>query len=282
MHHRRKRKKLKPGVLLLFLAVALLLYAFAYSRSTIEFEAFSISIPGLPEELEGLKIAHLSDIHGNSFGENNAELLDTLRAEKPDIIALTGDLCDDEHPPATVRPLLEQLIAIAPVYYVTGNHEWSTRQVNELTEMMAELGITPLRNEYIRLGEGESTLILAGIDDKNGYADMKTPAQLMAEIRAAEGDAPVVLLSHRPDEVESYWDMGYDLVFAGHYHGGVVQIPKVGGLISPARTLFPEYSKGLYTGADGGSMILSAGLAGNVMPPRLFNPMHVPIVILTP
>ena len=102
----------------------------------------------------------------------------------------------------------------------------------------------------------------------------------MSEILADQGETPSVLLSHRPDEAEDYWSMGYELVLAGHYHGGVVQIPKVGGLISPARKLFPEYSKGLYSGSSGGTLVLSAGLAGNVLPPRLFNPLHVPVVIL--
>ena len=281
MFNRRKRKKARRRAFIIILLVVLLVYAFNYSNSEIVAEEYTVTLAGLPESFEGYRIAQLSDIHGNSFGEDNIDILAILREQEPDIIAITGDISDDDNPPRNVRRLLEQLVEIAPVYYVTGNHEWSARHIDELMDMMAELGVTPLRNEYVLLSEGGSTLVLAGIDDKNGYADMKTSSELMSEILAAEGDSPTVLLSHRPDEAEDYWAMGYDLVLAGHYHGGVVQIPKVGGLVSPARELFPEYSKGLYTGADGGTLVLSAGLAGNVLPPRLFNPLHIPVVVLS-
>lgn len=280
MFNRRKRKKARRRVFAVILLVLLLLYALNYSSTKMIAEEYTVTLAGLPEDFEGFRIAQLSDIHGNSFGEDNAELLSILLAQRPDMITITGDLTDDDHPPQTVRRLLEQLTAIAPVYYVTGNHEWSARQIDELMSIFAETGVTPLRNEYVCLSSGEDRLILAGIDDKNGYADMKTPAELMAEILSEQGGAPVILLSHRPDEVKSYWAMGYDLVLAGHYHGGIVQIPGVGGLISPSREFFPEYSKGLYTGDSGGAMVLSAGLAGDLLPPRLFNPLHLPIIIL--
>lgn len=280
MFRRRKRKKARRRTFALILLAVLLLYAFNYSNSKISVEEYSVELPGLPSAFEGFRIAHLSDIHGNSFGEDNCELISILRAQQPDIIAITGDISDDDNPPHTVHRLLQQLAELAPVYYVTGNHEWSARQVNELMDMMAELGINTLRNEYVLLTRSEERLVLAGIDDKNGYSDMKTPAELMDEIISAVGDVPTVLLSHRPDDVKDYWALGYDLVLSGHYHGGVVQIPGRGGLISPSRKLFPEYSKGLYFGESGGALLLSAGLAGNVFPPRLFNPLHVPIAVL--
>lgn len=280
MFNRRKRKKARRRAFVIILLAVLLLYAFNYSNSEIAVEEYTVTLAGLPGSFEGFRIAHLSDIHGNTFGDDNSEILAILREQEPDIIAITGDICDDDNPPRTVRRLLEQLVEIAPVYYVTGNHEWSARHINELMEMMAELGVTPLRNEYVLLSKDGSSLVLAGIDDKNGYADQKSPLELMSGILEEQGDVPTVLLSHRPDDVEDYWRMGYDLVLAGHYHGGVVQIPRVGGLISPSRELFPEYSKGLYTGANGGALVLSAGLAGNVLPPRLFNPLHIPVVVL--
>ena len=282
MFRYRKRKKARRAAFFIILFIFLLLYAISYSNSQITAEEYNVSIAGLPESFRGYRIAQLSDVHGNDrFGEDNVQLLDILRAQSPDIIVITGDLTDESHPPETVRRLLEQLVEISPVYYVTGNHEWSAKHISKLMDMMAEIGVTPLRNEYVLLTAGEDSLVLAGIDDKNGYADMKTPSELMAEILAEQGDGPTILLSHRPDDVERYWSMGYDLVVAGHFHGGVVQIPGVGGLISPRREFFPKYSRGLYHGGDGGALVLSAGLAGHLWQPRLFNTLHVPVVVLS-
>lgn len=279
MFNRRKRKKARRRVLAIIIIVLLLVYALNYSNSTIIADEYTVVIDGLPAAFEGYRIALVSDTHGNSFGENNEDILSLLRNHKPDMIALTGDICDADNPPATMHRLMEQLTELAPVYYVTGNHEWAAGHVNTMMEYCSELGIKALRNEYVLLQEGEDSLILAGIDDPNGYADQKTPQELMLEILRDQGDAPTLLLSHRPDDTRDFWTMGYDLVLSGHVHGGVVQIPKVGGLIAPSRELLPEFSKGLYT--DGGSaLVVSAGLAGNVMPPRLFNPLHLPIVVL--
>lgn len=280
MFNRRKRKKARHRLLAIIIIVVLVVYAFNYSNSTIIADEYTVAISGLPAAFEGYRIAVVSDTHGNTFGEGNEDILSLLREHKPDIIALTGDICDKDYPPATMHRLMAQLTELAPVYYVTGNHEWAAGHVDTMMEYCAKLGIKALRNEYVLLQKGEDSLVLAGIDDKNGYADQRSPLDLMVDILDAQGDVPTVLLSHRPDDIKDYWAMGYDLVLAGHVHGGVVQIPKVGGLIAPSRALFPEFSKGLYSDGEGGSLVLSAGLAGHLMPPRLFNPLHLPIVIL--
>lgn len=281
MFNRRKRKKARRRHLAIILLLVLALYAFYYSNYKVVADEYEVSIKGLPAAFEGYRIAIVSDVHGNTFGEGNENLLAPLREQRPDIIAITGDICDRKYPSDAIPGLLAQLVEIAPVYYVTGNHEWAAKYVDTMTGYCDEFGITPLRNEYTLLQEGGDTLILAGIDDKNAYADMKTPDQLMEEIIAEQGDEPTILLSHRPDLIRDFWVMGYDLVLAGHIHGGVVQIPGVGGLIAPSRKLLPEFSKGLYTSPVGTSLVVSAGLAGvHIMQPRLFNPLHVPIVIL--
>ena len=280
MFNRRKRKKARRRILAITVVIVLIVYAFNYSNSKVIAEEYAVSIKDLPAAFDGYRIAIISDVHGNTFGEGNEDLLTPLREHKPDMIAITGDICDRKYPPDAIPELLARLAAIAPVYYVTGNHEWAAKYVDTMMEYCEEFGITPLRNEYTLLQKDGESLILAGIDDKNAYADMKTPAQLMDEIIAEQGEAPTVLLSHRPDLIRDFWVMGYDLVLAGHVHGGIVQIPYVGGLVAPSRKLFPEFSKGLYTSPTGSSLVLSAGLAGHLMPPRLFNPLHVPIVIL--
>jgi predicted MPP superfamily phosphohydrolase len=135
---------------------------------------------------------------------------------------------------------------------------------------------------------GVDKIILAGIEDPNGYADMKTPAELAAEIREAEGEAFSVLLSHRPDGFEEYAALGFNLVLSGHIHGGLIRLPFIGGLFSPGMELLPKYSGGAYaftyTNTAGlartGRLIVSRGLSGAVGIPRLFNRLDIPLVTL--
>jgi len=280
MFRKRKRKKGSFGGFVLLLAAALLLYSLYYSNVPVMAEEYSLPFSNLPASFDGFRIAHLSDIHGSSYGENNQRLLSVLEEEAPRLIVITGDLVDEKHGPETVRTLLEQLTELAPVCYVTGNHEWAAGCVPELMELLDETGVTALRNEYISLTLGAERIVLAGVDDPNGYADQKRPETLLAEIRETEGEVFTILLNHRPDEPERHWDAGCDLVLAGHVHGGLVRLPKLGGLVAPGRVFLPPYTKGVYEAASGAKLLVSAGLAPVQSLPRLFNPLHVPIAVL--
>lgn len=262
---------------------ALLLWgAVFYSNNCVVVSEYELSFSALPASFDGYRIAQLSDIHGGgNFGERDERLLKPLRNAGVNIIVITGDLVDDEHPPESVRTLLSELREIAPVYYVTGNHEWAAGHIGELERIFADVGVTPLRNEYELLTIGVESIALAGVDDPNGWADRKMPGELKDEISAENGDIFTVLLAHRPDAIDEYRSMGYSLVLSGHIHGGVVRLPWLGGLISPTRDLFPEYSKGVYEAEDGSApMVVSAGLAKAAGFPRLFNPLDVPIITL--
>lgn len=283
MFARRKRKKKIRRVIFYLLFFALLIAgAVFYSNNCVTVSEYELSFSSLPASFDGYRIAQLSDIHGGgSFGERDERLLKPLADAKVNIIVLTGDLVDDDHPPESVRTLLLRLSEIAPVYYVTGNHEWAAGYVPELERLFAEVGVTALRNEYELLTIGSESIALAGVDDPNGWADRKTPGELKNEISGQYGDIFTVLLAHRPDDINEYRAMGYSLVLSGHVHGGVVRLPWLGGLVSPSRDFFPEYSKGVYEAEDGSApLVMSAGLAKAAGFPRLFNPLDVPIITL--
>ena len=131
---------------------------------------------------------------------------------------------------------MDGLTAIAPTYYVTGNHEWAVRQVPELKGLLTDHGVRVLSDEYELWTEDGATLAVAGVDDPNGPADQKTGPELREEIDADF----TLLLSHR-DSVETYASWGYDVVFCGHGHGGIFRIPIIDrGLLSSDRTLSPN------------------------------------------
>ena len=184
-----------------------------------------------------------------------------------------------------VPALARGLAGIAPTYYVTGNHEWAlgTAAVKELKGVLDQCGAVPLSNRYEVLERGGSRLVLAGVDDPNGYADQTTPEELSAQIGDAEPGLFTLLLAHRNDHFEQYAQAGYDLVMAGHGHGGIVRLPVVGGLLGTDRRFFPPWTSGSYTLGES-AMFVSRGLGNNTTPFkgfRLFNRPELAVVTLT-
>ena len=142
--------------------------------------------------------------------------------------------------------------------------------------------MTSLSNQYELLERDGARIVLAGVDDPNGYADQKTPEELRAQI---ENEAPglfTVLLAHRNDRFGQYANAGYDFVMSGHAHGGIIRLPFVGGLIGTDRQLFPEWTSGLYTLGDS-TLFVSRGLGNNTVPFqgfRIFNRPELAVITL--
>ena len=172
------------------------------------------------------------------------------------------------------------MAGIAPTYFVTGNHEWALPDVPGLKRKLEEAGVTVLSNETAVLARGGDEIVLAGIDDPNGYADQKTPEELAEEVRAACGDAFWLLLAHRNNYFEDRYSLlGADLVISGHGHGGLIRLPFTDGLVSVERTLFPSFTAGFYE-ANGGEVFVSRGLGNSGPSFRLFNRPQVAVLTL--
>lgn len=260
--------------------LAVILTGFWYFENrTIAAETFPVYSDRLPSAFDGLRIVELADLHGAEFGPDNRDLLEAVRTAKPDLIALDGDLADEHTDLEVIRTLAGELVKIAPVYYVTGNHEWAMDARKELFAILDEAGVTALRNEYAVLDRDGQSIVVAGVDDPNGPWDQKTPEELTGELREALGDPYVLLLAHRNDQLERWDALGLDLVLAGHAHGGVIRLPVIGGLLGTGMQLFPEYTAGLYR-AGRTCMLVSRGLGNSGIPVRLFNRPHLPVVVL--
>lgn len=275
------KKNIAKRILLIFILIVLFAIALLFdSNMLIDTAEYEIVSDDIPEAFDGYRIAVLSDLHENELGAGNAKLIAEVIKAEPDIIAVTGDLIDEPGHDAYVRNLMTQLLEIAPVYYVTGNHEWASGVINELFAILDETGVNVLRNEYVELERGGETIVLAGIDDPNGPYDMKTPQELMDEIRAAEGeDKYITLLAHRNDKVDLYDEIEAPLVLCGHGHGGIIRLPFTDGLISTSREWFPSYTSGVYE-EDDTTLLVSRGLGNNTGIPRVFNKQHLPIAVL--
>lgn len=266
---------------ILVLLAALLALFFAGQQCRIQTEEITVSDARIPAAFDGFRIVQITDLHGGVWGDpGNQRLLAAVSAAKPDLIALVGDIVDERSDLNALGPLAGALAALAPTYYVTGNHEWASRQVNAIKAILRNHGVTVLENEVVPLERDGAVVCLMGVDDPNGpHRTQEVLPQMMTDARAGWGDPYTILLAHRNDEYEVSAQFRVDLTLSGHAHGGLIRLPFTDGLISTQRTLFPDHTAGLYP-LSYGQLAVSRGL-GNIPPMfRLFNRPHLPVLVL--
>jgi predicted MPP superfamily phosphohydrolase len=268
----------------IFLSTIILLAVFLYGENNlVAVNYLTLNLDNLPAAFTGLKIVHLSDLHGKSFGKEQRGIVQKVKAAQPDLVVFTGDLIDRRHGGAKAGlELLDRLAKIAPVYYVTGNHEGWAGTFDTLRPQLEKRNVKVLSNTHHRLQRGEDSIYILGIDDPAFQCKSYRQGELIRpELKAAlEGtDSFTILLAHRPELIETYSHFGIDLVFSGHAHGGQIRLPFIGGLVAPGQGFFPRYTNGFYT--HGSSvLVVSRGLGNSVFPQRLFNRPEIVVVTL--
>ena len=265
---------------------ALLVYLI-WSNTALTVSNIKISSSRIPIAFSGFRIAQVSDLHNAEFGKDNRNLLELLSESKPDIIAITGDLVDAGHTDIGVAlDFAKEAVKIAPVYYVTGNHEASLSQYDELKIGLKTIGVIVLEDEAVQLKHDTEEITLIGLSDPNftikGDIFREAPAMVRTKLSSFVDDdesSYTILLSHRPELFESYARCSIDLVLSGHAHGGQFRLPFIGGLIAPNQGLFPKYDAGLYTSGST-NMIVSRGLGNSIIPIRFNNRPEVVVIEL--
>ena len=265
-----KRRRTKSGRIAIVIIALLCLVGYILVRDSaehLELTRCTVTNHKLSQSFSGFKIVQLSDFHG---AELVADIVETVREQKPDIIALTGDFITDEGDLPAVEQLVSQLSDICEVYFISGNHDFASGRIAELSDILSSCGVKYLKNEYVTIQRGGESIVLAGVEDPNSWADLEPPDAFLKRVRAEHPDDYIVLLGHRNYWMEKYPDLPVELILCGHAHGGIVRIPGVGGLLSTDRTLFPDYEAGMY---DNGNytMIVSRGLGNSISVPRLMN-----------
>ncbi len=207
--------------------------------------SFEITDKSIPAAFDGFRVVHISDLHNALFGKENEKLLEKIKAEEPDIIAVTGDIIDSRRTDTAVAiDFIEKALKIADVYYVTGNHEYRSPQGKELVEDIERLGATVLKNESLELKKGGSKITICGIEDPYFYGGYMSDEEEYVTAYTLDGIEKTknftLLLSHRPEFFNLYCEYGFDLVLSGHAHGGQVRLPFVGGVVAPNQGFFPE------------------------------------------
>lgn len=223
----------------------------------------------------------LTDFHSNSYGKNASKIMKKVRKVSPDIVLLGGDIYDDVLPNDNAEALVKALANEYLCFYVTGNHEYWSGNVENIKSELKNFGVTVLEGDCNTVNVRGQIINICGVDDPV-YDYAETYAQLQSSATASNNGNFSVLLSHRPELVDEYAKYNFDIVLSGHAHGGQVRVPfLINGLYAPNQGWFPKYAGGLYD-IDGYTLIVSRGLdKETVKIPRIFNRPEMVVVDLT-
>jgi predicted MPP superfamily phosphohydrolase len=242
---------------------------------------------------KSITLVLVTDLHSRIYGKNQKNIMAKIKKARPDIILLGGDIYDLmlSMPVKGAEQFLEAVKHIAPIYYVTGNHDMVVqRRISDLKESIAARGITVLDSKYIETEINGGMFIIAGVDDPgtNRKGDTDEYKQELEEAwennisscfkDVKEDSTFKILLSHRPEKTNIYAGLPFDLILSGHAHGGQWRIPFIlNGFFAPHQGFFPKYAGGLYK-YGGKTHIVSRGASVQLRFPRIFNPPEVVIV----
>ena len=266
-HHKTLKPKFAVTVPLLMVLELVICGFCLYQNYRLTTSTYDVDL-GLSDDV---KIVQVSDLHNQFFGINQSVLLKNIESCDPDIIVVTGDIVDSTHTSYSIAmDFVEGAVKIAPVYYVTGNHENRLHgdKLDKFYDDMRASGVIFLDDTYVDMGE----YTLAGIADSSLESFDAYPA--------FTDEKPVVMLAHEPDYVSLYQSLGADLVLTGHVHGGQIIIPGKGGLLSPDFTFFPELYEGMHSYGSM-TLIVSRGLGNSVAPVRINNFPELVVINVT-
>lgn len=273
---RKKHRWILP-VLVILVALALI----ALDERLI-LRTYTVASPKLMAEV---RLAVVTDFHSSDNPDDVAAMVASCA---PDAVLLVGDLFDDDtqnRPTERTLSLMRQLSAQYPCYYVSGNHEAWTGEMDALYQQTEDAGVKVLRMSSGVLTVRGQRIALCGIPDQyemvfSGAPD--TEEQLRQAMENVDSADFTVLLAHRPELLAKYAQFPFDLVVSGHAHGGQVRIPGLlNGLYAPNQGWFPKLAGGAYT-QDGTTLIVSRGLAVRTRLPRIFNRPEVVLVRCVP
>ncbi len=281
MEQMKRRPARRRAKRILFVLLFFLFLLWIYVGNTrIQITELTYTSKKLPQAFDEFRIAHLSDVHNGQFGEKQNHLLEQLEKTRPDIIVITGDLIDSRRPSLSpAMELIEGAVKIAPVYYVTGNHEARTRVFTSLKKELEEAKVHLLDDSILPLTKDQASIHIMGLRDPEFFSlssREETSWMFLSKLEEMKKESQdfTILLSHRPEHFATYVESGVDLVFSGHAHGGQFRIPFIGGLIAPHQGFFPKYTSGLYQEKNT-TMVVSRGIGNSIILVRVNNPPEI-------
>lgn len=268
------------------IVIAVILLFIYYQNNKIDLTEYTVQSTKIQNDVTA---AQLSDLHSKPFND----VIKKLDTEKPDIIFITGDYINDKGKnKEKMLTFGKMLLQIAPVVYITGNHERRLEYFEELMEDLTKIGFDVLLDDVTQKEINGNKITILGLDEnqanfedykarKNGtfiYRDMKPYFDLLDKM-----DGFKIVLSHFPENFEAITELNYsqynfDIQLSGHAHGGQFILPFIGPVFSPGQGLFPKYARGSF--GKNPMLIVSRGLGNAEFPIRLFNHPEINIIHL--
>lgn len=269
---------------IIFILIVLSIFYLHFENTNLEVSNYEILNRTLPNDFNGFKIIQVSDFHNTKSEKLTNDLIDEIKKQKPDIIVITGDLIDSRKTDIEIAiNFIQKIKDIAPVYFISGNHEARIRNYEKLKNEMIDNGVIILDNKTEIIEFKNSKLNLLGIDDPSmAHESFVADEEIIkAGINNLEYDKNnfTILLSHRPEVFNVYVKSEIDLVLTGHAHGGQIRIPFIGGLISPNQGLFPKYTSGKFEEKQT-TIIVSRGVGNSILPFRINNNPELVVITL--
>lgn len=280
-----KYKESKRIIYVILIAIFISLFC-AWQNNHIVISNFSYNNQNIPNEFNGFKIVHVSDLHNKSFGKNQKYILNKINLASPDIIVVTGDLIDRRrYDLETSLIFIKGAMEIAPVYYTSGNHEAWSGQYENIRKKLISCGVVVLDDTKVELYSNNDKIEILGLTDPafltSSYSDEKDTSNLEDHLKLMRNDDIFqILLSHRPDLIDIYSRENIDMIFSGHAHGGQIRIPGIGGIVAPDQGFFPKYTSGSHS-IKKSTMYVSRGLGNSLVPIRIFNRPEIVVVTLS-
>ena len=231
------------------------------------------------------RIALLSDLHNQEYGVGNYDLVEEIRQSRPDLILMAGDMINaDDRDLHVVLALCENLKRVAPICYILGNHEGTLMYAQgddsiALDTQLIQTGVCVPYLEPENLVICGNPVALGAFSYQSEEADQLDMTQVR---RLEESGGFRIAVSHYPSIFyEKLYDVDAELAVAGHYHGGQVRLPFLGGLYHADDGLFPRYSGGQYK-LGKAELVVSRGLGGHTRIPRINNRPELVLIDVVP
>ncbi len=281
------------GVLLVL--VALFLIRSAYERRHPRITEYTVRSPRLPESFSGMRIAFLTDLHGKNPGRSQEITEALLKNSGASLVLFGGDMMTvhkghsyDDQP---LRSLLHAVPEGASVYFSDGNHEirmaeeayrypgWAERY----DRMLREEGVIRLKNCRKILEKDGQRIVLSSVDlPKDAYENGRKrplPADFFRDTLGERQDFFEILLMHQPQYLSEAAEYGADLTLSGHFHGGTIRLPLLGGVMTPQFQFFSKYTRGFFD-FGGKYGIVSGGLGTHTVNIRFMNRPELLVITL--
>ncbi|MDO5325615.1 MAG: metallophosphoesterase [Clostridia bacterium] len=277
---RKNRRFLRCILYILICLLALALLAggavYLYSQYTKTHYEITFYQETSKKVSQNIRLIVIADIHNREYGENNEDLISDIRSLKPDLILFAGDMvikAEDDY--QSMLNLVSNLTPIAPCYGIMGNHEDERiylKNDKDLPERFEKAGLNILRNAQKTIQIGPDKIQLLGISSTTRSGFEEYGARKFMNTTLLDPSAYSIVMAHVPILFDAQLsDYDFDLGIAGHVHGGIVNIPLLGGLYSEEEGFFPTYYGGRNILSNQKPLIISRGLGDSSPIPRINN-----------